>query len=44
VLRAAPDPRQLAALLAAVRVEAESRIAAQDCLSLTATAGCLICR
>ncbi len=44
VLRAAPDPRQLAALLAAVRVEAESRIAAQDCLALTATAGCLICR
>jgi SAM-dependent methyltransferase len=44
VLRAAPDPRQLAALLTAVRAEAESTIAAQGCLALTATAGCLICR
>jgi len=44
VLRAAPDPGQLAALLAAVREEAESTIAAQGCLALTATAGCLICR
>jgi SAM-dependent methyltransferase len=44
VLRAAPDPRQLAALLAAVREEAESMIAAQGCLALSATAGCLICR
>jgi SAM-dependent methyltransferase len=44
VLRAAPDPRQLAALLAAVREEAESAIAAQGCLALTATGGCLIFR
>jgi SAM-dependent methyltransferase len=44
VLRAAVDPRQLEALLAAVREETESTIAAQGCLALTATAGCLICR
>jgi hypothetical protein len=33
-----------APLLAAIREEAESAIAAQGCLALTATAGCLICR
>lgn len=44
VLRAGADPGRLAALLAAVREEAESAIAAQGCLALTATAGCLICR
>lgn len=44
VLRAVADPGQLAALLAAVREEAESAIAAHGCLALTATAGCLICR
>lgn len=44
VLHGTPDPRQLAALLAAVREEAQSIIAARGCLALTATGGCLICR
>jgi hypothetical protein len=44
VLRATANPGQLEALLAAVREEVESTIAAQGCLALTATAGCLICR
>lgn len=44
VLRATADPGQLGVLLAAVREEAESTIAAQGCLALTATTGCLICR
>jgi hypothetical protein len=44
VLRAAPEPGQLGALLAAVREETESAIAAHGCLALTATGGCLICQ
>ena len=44
VQRAAANPGQLAVLLAAVREEADSTLAALGCLALTATAGCVICR